>query len=142
MNDEKQVAVYYRIRKGTNGADAFFDTISMAVDCGFLVKYDVLVLDNAKIHTEDLVEWLWYHHKILVLFLPTRSPEWNPKELVWRELCTKLASYPIHDAMKEFGNDNTTARTAAHILDNITFDDVRKFFKISFNLISNTLSSE
>ncbi len=141
MNDEKPAPVYYRIRKGTNDAEAFFDTIRMAVDCGFLVKYDVLVLDNAKIHTEQLVEWLWYHHKILVLFLPTRSPEWNPKELVWRMLCTKLASYPVHDAMEMFGNDNTTARTAAYILDNITFDDIRKFFKICFHFISTTLSN-
>mmetsp|Transcript_5332 Transcript_5332/g.8811 ORF Transcript_5332/g.8811 Transcript_5332/m.8811 type:complete len:111 (+) Transcript_5332:260-592(+) len=56
----------------------------------------VLVLDNAAIHTDALVEWLWHHHKILVLFLPPRSLEWNPIEVVWRLLVRcKVGIIPV-----------------------------------------------
>lgn len=140
MNDDKQAAVFYRIRKGTNDSEAFFEAIKTAVNCGYLVEYDVLVLDNAAIHTDALKEWLWHHHKILVLFLPPRTPEWNPIELVWRMLCGDLASYPVDVAMQQYGTKDTIVKVAAGILNNVSFDDVRKCFKISFGLISKALS--
>lgn len=96
MNEDSQVPVLYRIRKETNDADAFFGAIEFAVDCGYLRENDVLVLDNAAI------QWLWQEHKILVLFLPSRTPEWNPIELVWRLLLNELQKYPIHVAVQEF----------------------------------------
>ena len=140
MNEDSQVPVLYRIRKETNDADAFFGAIEFAVDSGYLRENDVLVLDNAAIHTDALVEWLWQEHKILVLFLPSRTPEWNPIELVWRQLVNELQKYPIHVAVQEFGTDHTIARVAAKILDNVTFEDIRKFITICFNGISSTLS--
>ena len=42
--------------------------------------------------------------------------------------------------MQEYGTKNTIARVDAKILNNVTFEDVRKFFKIRFHSISNTLS--
>ena len=29
-----------------------------------------------------MMDWLWIYFGIIVLFLPTRTPEWNPNELV------------------------------------------------------------
>ena len=49
--------------------------------------WDVVVLDNATIHGKGdnryLVEWAWENFRILIIFLPTGSPEFNPQENVW-----------------------------------------------------------
>ena len=78
---------------------------------------DILVLDNASIHAHGanthLEEWLWVNFGIFVLFLPTRTPEWNPTELVWRMLVQRLKYYPI-STVRKFHSD-----AAAHAADNI-----------------------
>jgi transposase len=57
-----------------------------AIVDGFLVEKDVLVLDNATIHTckekDAMLDWLWERHGIFVAFLPTWLPELNLIELV------------------------------------------------------------
>jgi hypothetical protein len=60
--------------------------IETTVAIGFLKGGDILVLDNASTHGKGdntyLEEWLWKSFGIFVLFLPTRTLEWNPTELV------------------------------------------------------------
>ena len=61
---------------------------------------DVIIKDNARVHTggaaADLEDWLWDHEvdgrplRILVLYLPTRSPELNPIELCFHILSLRL----------------------------------------------------
>ncbi len=84
---------------------------------GFLQSNDVLVMDNAANHTgkENMVleDWLWNEHSIFALFLPARTPEWNPIELLWNCLSMRLK------------------HNATYILDNITHWEVESFYQKS-----------
>ncbi len=72
--------------------------LSMVVD-GFLRNGDALVIDNASIHcyrdSAVLEEILWEDYKILLIFMPTRSPELNPIELMWNILVQHLRRVPL-----------------------------------------------
>jgi hypothetical protein len=60
--DRRTNPVWYRIRKGSNDSVSFFDDILETITDEFLVGGNILVLDNAPIHTgrdiEELAEWL------------------------------------------------------------------------------------
>jgi hypothetical protein len=66
---------------------------------GFLQPGDFLVLDNASIHyfqeLTGLDAYLWNYHGIFLQFLPTRSPELNPIELLWNTLTQRLRHFPL-----------------------------------------------
>ena len=75
--------------------------IQEAIATAWLRPYDVLVCDNAAIHRNgyngDLADFLWNSRgldnqplNILLLPLPTRSPELNPIELVWNTLVMRV----------------------------------------------------
>jgi transposase len=92
--------------------------IEAAVAVGFLKGGDILVLGNASIHGKGDKQYiprglLWKSFGIFVVFLPTRTPEWNPTELVWRMLVQHLKYYPIRSVWK-FRSD-----AAAHAADDI-----------------------
>ena len=63
--------------KDTNDAEEFLNAIKQAAKADYFSEYVVLVLDNAAIHTKEMVRWLWMEHRVLAIFLPTRSPECN-----------------------------------------------------------------
>ena len=86
MDHGRGAPVWFRIHKQSNDGEEFFATVKRAAENGYFRKYDVLILDNAAIHKECVERWLWENYAVFVLFLPTRSPEWNPIELVWRHL--------------------------------------------------------
>ena len=113
------------MHKGTNDAQKFVDYVLNAVVTGFLRGGDVLVMDNATIHTGGdsaaLEDVLIDDHQIHVLFLPTRSPELNPIEQMWhllrRRLEAECAKY------SDFRTDHV-ADVAARIMDEFTHTDV------------------
>jgi hypothetical protein len=76
--------VRYRITESTVDAELFALEIEDAVASQFLWPGDVLVMDNATNHTGKentvLEDWLWEEHSIFALFLPARTPGWNPIE--------------------------------------------------------------
>ncbi len=88
--DTRTNPVWYRIEQnseGTQNSGSFFDVIVDFINERFLWSGDVLVLDNERIHNdgnnEALAEWLWMRFDIFVAWLPRRSPELNPIELIW-----------------------------------------------------------
>jgi len=91
---------------------------------GFLQPYDVLVLDNASIHCKgdsiSLDEYLWINHKIFLLYLPTRSPELNPIELMWRLLLQRMRI--VRQNMNGWGD--IAKEACAAIMDGFTHEDV------------------
>jgi hypothetical protein len=123
--DPRTVPFDFYINEGTNDAEDFSDAVEMAVLKGFLLPGDVLILDNASIHrfkeAESLEDWLWDNFYILLIFLPTRSPELNPIELLWHILVARLKNWdlngprPYHDA---------AAYAAAEIMTGFTHTDV------------------
>jgi hypothetical protein len=108
---------YYRIHDGKNDSESFSRDVETAVSMGFFKGDDILVLDNAAIHDKGdntyLEEWLWETFGIFILFLPTRTPEWNPTELLWRLLVQRLKYYAIR-LLRQFSKD-----APAHVTDDI-----------------------
>ncbi len=89
----------YRIMDATVDANLFSMEIEFAISHRYLRAGDVLILDNAAIHTGKdnsvIKEWLWEEHMVLVLFLPARAPEWNPIELMWNCLTQRLKFFDL-----------------------------------------------
>jgi hypothetical protein len=123
-------------RRENNDSQSFMDNVMDAIVDGFLVEGDVLVLDNAAIHTggenDTMADWLWSRFDISVAFLPTRSPELNPIELLWSYLVQKLKHYPMQTLRENMASIGQTTDAAAfvakEILDGATHELVEKFF--------------
>ena len=120
-----------------NNSDSFFDVVVDAINEGFLRSGDVLVLDNARIHNggdnQAMAEWLWTRFDIFLAWLPTRSPELNPIELIWSYLVRKLKTYPLtilRENMRAIGcSTDAAAYVAKEILDGVTHDLVWRCVK-------------
>ena len=114
------------MHKGTNDARKFTEFVLNAVVTGFLRSGDVLIMDNASIHTGcesvALEDVLLADHDIHVLFLPTRSPELNPIEQMWHLLRRRLEAECVKDG-NDFSTDHV-ADVAAGIMNAFTHDDV------------------
>jgi len=97
----------------------------------FLHPGDVLVMDNAANHTDKentvLEDWLWEEHSMFALFLPARTPEWNPIELVWNCLTQGLKHYDWDHLSASY----RVVYAAIYILDRITHEEVERFYKKS-----------
>ena len=84
--DPRVSPVRYGITVKTYDASSFSSQIIMVIHLGWLLRSDVLVLDDAAIlcggENTDLEEWLWVNFQILLVFLPSKTPERYPIELV------------------------------------------------------------
>jgi len=138
--DRRTNPIWYRIHRGTNDSEQFKSDIEAAIIDGFLRCRDVLVLDNVAYHSgkcnKILERWLWKRFAIFVIWLPTRSPEWNPIELAWNYLVQKLGTYPLcvlREEMRSRGiSTDVVAYVAKDILDGISHDLIAKFYRHCF----------
>ena len=82
------------------------------------------MIDNASIHryreSAVLEEILWEDYKILLIFMPARSPEPNPIELLWHILVQRLRRVPL--AGRHTSERNALA--AKDIMDTFTHSEV------------------
>ena len=124
-NGRDRGAFSYVIHDGTNDSSQFKDFILMNLASGFLQQGDFLVLDNASIHhyqeSDGMEEYLWNYHGIFLQFLPTRSPELNPIELLWNTLAQRLKHLPT---WRELPCTNRVAFAAVMLMNAFTHDDV------------------
>ena len=83
------------------------------------------MLDNASIHhyqeSDGMEEYLWNYHGIFLQFLPTRSPELNPIELLWNTLAQRLKHLPT---WRELPCTNRVAFATVMLMNAFTHDDV------------------
>ena len=96
INPLKTQPVAFKIQKENGNSESFMDFLEELIINGWLVHYDMLVMGNARIHTGGeasiMEEFLWEAEvrgralNILVIFLPTWSPELNSIELVFHFL--------------------------------------------------------
>lgn len=125
--DKKTPPLSYTIHDEKNDATSFSEAIMAAISEGFFRRGDILILDNAAIHdkgeNEGIEDWLWDNHRIAVMYLPTRSPELNPIELVWRSLVMKLRSTRIIDGT------HAAADAAAAILAAMTHRSIKATYR-------------
>lgn len=129
--DVRVTPLRYTISQGINDAENFAIQVELAVVLGWLLPYDVLVLDNAAIHTggenSNLGDWLWDNFRIFVLFLPARTPEWNPIELVWNILVQRLQVFSLEVASSL--GQHSLVKASQIILDGITHAEVDGCFR-------------
>ena len=136
----RTIHIWYRIRDGTNDSEMFLSDVEAAIRDGFLRRRDVLVLDNVSYHSKKhaavLADWLWKRFSIFVLFLPPRTPEWNPIELLWAYLTKRLGTYPLSVIRDEMRARNCSVDAVAYvakkILDDIDHNLVKKCYNHCF----------
>jgi hypothetical protein len=99
----KKNSMAYHITKENGNATQFVAFIKMLIVSGYFEHYDILVMDNARIHTaneaECVAHYLWntlcdgvpLHVKIV--YLPTRCPELNPIEFMFHLLTDRVRSF-------------------------------------------------
>lgn len=102
-NTEKEHPIYATMSETNNDSNAFMAFLESMVTSGFLNHNDVVIMDNAAVHTSGAAnvaqEFLWNQEvdgqalNVLVLYLPPRSPELNPIELIFNILTSKVKSY-------------------------------------------------
>ena len=102
-NPNKQNPIAYNIQKDNGSAVSFVAFIKQMIYSGWLGHNEVLVMDNAAIHSggeAEIVKGLLWETmvngaplRILVVYLPTRSPELNPIELIFHILSRRVCSY-------------------------------------------------
>ena len=124
----KSTPVRFRITEATVDAELFAMEIEASVASKFLRAGDVLVLDNAANHSgkeNNVLEvWLWEYHRIFVLFLPARTPEWNPIELVWNCLAARLTNYDL----QYVHGSNRVVKASVDILSKVTHLEIESFY--------------
>ena len=137
--DKKTTPVRYRITEATVDTDLFSLEIKASIASGFLRAGDILVLDNATNHTGKsntvLENWLWEDYEVFALYLPARTPEWNPIELLWNCLEARLANYD----WERVRGPKRVVKATIKVLEGITHAEVSSFYKKSgvFNLHKN-----
>ena len=131
--DKRSTAVWCSIHDDTNDAAEFALQVELALQSGFFRRGDIIVLDNAKIHIGGentvLEDWLWNNFGIFALFLPPRSPEWNPMELVWNTLVQRLKLIPMRELREAYGTQHCSAEAAIDVMSDFTHEEVYSFFK-------------
>ena len=137
-NPLKQHPIAYNIQKDNGSAVSFVAFIKSMIVSRFLSHNELLIMDNAAIHTggeADIVEGLLWDTivdgkplNILVVYLPTRSPELNPIELVFHILSLRVCSFKYTEKHKAtYGTDKSqmVVKVATDVMDEMTYATVR-----------------
>ena len=128
----------YNIQKDNGTVLSFVAFIEQMIECYWLRHNEVLIMDNAIIHTgkeADIIEDLLWNTiingsplNILVIYLPTRSPELNPIELCFHILSRRVCSFKYTKAHTK--NDDDTkgqlvVKVASQVMDEMCYQTVR-----------------
>jgi len=89
--------IYFDYRTNSNTQWDFVEFIRCCCSEGYLKKEDVLVVDNASVHSGlesfPLLELLMEVYGFKIIKLPCNSPELNPAEFVFGKLKQHLRKY-------------------------------------------------
>jgi transposase len=107
-------------RESSNSAEDFLEVIQQFIQCGALVAGDVLVCDNATVHTADAIFLalitLLNNHDINLIFLPKYSPELNPCELVFGGMKNHIYYYRTREQLWLEVAKGLTKVTREHVI--------------------------
>jgi transposase len=135
----KAKPIVYTMGKDNGTAAAFVSFCQMMVVSGWLRHDDIIVMDNAAIHTggesEELERFFWetviegrpLH--VLVIYLPTRSPELNPIELVFHIFARRVISYRLRHDCPGGPVDRDIIRFGSDVLNDITYATILKCYQ-------------
>jgi hypothetical protein len=129
--DPRTRPLHWRIHTNPNNAEEFAEEIKFAIASRFLFGGDILVLDNATMHNgaenRYLEDWMWQRYGIFILWLPARSPEWNPQELVWQRLVQALKTYPLN-MLRQYST-RAVAYAAHDVLSKMTRANIESMYR-------------
>jgi hypothetical protein len=135
-NPAKPRPMVYSMGKKNGDAESYMAFIRRLIVIGWLQYGDVACMDNARIHTGGeaiaLEGLLWNYEvngrplNILTVFLPTRSPELNPIELVFHILTRRVRSYRVVDGGRPC--DTEVVRYASQVMDDISLSTIAKCY--------------
>ena len=113
--------MHFSIGEENGTAASFTAFIEHLLTIAWFSPGDVLILDNAAIHTGGeaaiVKDLLWMMARVLVVPLPTRAPELNPIELVFHIVARRLRSYRYR---AEDPRDMTVPQQVAKIVELIS----------------------
>ncbi len=127
-NPQKAYPMDYTIGKENGTSEAFVGFLTYLIAKRFLLHDEFLIMDNATIHSRGnarvIEDMLWetivdgrpLH--ILVIYLPTRSPELNPIELVFHILAMRIRSFRYRTAGP---CDNAVLHKAAQVMNEMSY---------------------
>jgi transposase len=116
--------VAYSISHENGNAASFLVFIEFLLEHNWFKWGDILIMNNASIHTggeagivEDL---LWHSMQVLVVYLPMRSPELNPIELIFHILARRVRSFRYRELVGSC--DKAVLDLSCRVLDDISVD--------------------
>ena len=121
--------------KENHNSHSVWQYLSDAINIGWLQPYNIIVYNNTAIHkagcNNNLGDYLWNTEfldglslNILLLPLPTRSPELNPIKLLWNTLRQRLRGY-----RRGLDGSHGVVRAACSIMDGFDFELVERTFR-------------
>ena len=126
-NPNKARPCHWHIGRENGNAAAFVAFIENLITINWFDPYDVLILDNAAIHTGSeagiLADALWDIARVVVVPLPARAPELNPIELIFNTLSMRLRSWKYR--VREAADVNVPFQVG-RVLGDVTTEDVWK----------------
>jgi len=88
--------VEFVILEECTNSSLFFEFVLYLLDNGVLCRGDIFIVDNCSIHMKGdnvgLQHALFQEHGILMIALPPYHPDFNPTELVFQTLLSRLCS--------------------------------------------------
>lgn len=126
--------IAYTIAEENGTAAAFLTFIEQLISTRYFRHNEVLVMDNAAIHkggAADIVEDLLWETiqdgmplNVCVVFLPTRSPELNPIELIFHILARRARHWTFYGDVA----GRSIVRNASKVLDEMSIELITKCF--------------
>jgi hypothetical protein len=136
-NPQKLKHSVYTIGEANGSAKAFMAFCVLMVESGWLRHDEFLVMDNAAVHTggeaRDLEQWFWelivdgrpLH--VLVIYLPTRSPELNPIELIFHIFLRRIRSYRM--ASNDGAVDQAVIHYGSMVMDAMEYETILNCYR-------------
>ena len=125
--DRRSTPLQFGIGQGTINATMFSEAVEFALASRWLLPGDILVMNNSKIHTGGentvLEDWLWDSFRILVLFLPPRTPKWTPANAVWKDVTQMMRSTLLNPFQ-----ENSVVHVAQNVLNTFTHREMECFY--------------
>jgi transposase len=135
-NPRKTTNTVYTIGEHNGTAQAFVSFCEMMVQTRWIVHGEILVMDNAGIHTgresTNLQEFFWdtvvdgSPLNVLVIYLPTRSPELNPIELIFHIFSRRVRSYRMEN--NDGPVDRAIIRYGTKVLEEISYETILRCY--------------
>jgi transposase len=121
----EEYPIFYEIREGSNDQTDFLSFIIHSIESNFWVEGDILVMDNASIHTGEniveIVDLILKAYGVRIVLLPTFSPEFNPCELIFSYIKSHIYVNGIFEG--------TIQQNIIEIINNLSFENIKGWYK-------------